>query len=238
VFAILPAGSAFAQAPVDTLGPVTSAVVVAPSPVLLDKMVTITALVDDTTTGNSNIKSAEYSLNGGPWTAMSAVDGAFDTVSEPVTAAFKASTLGQNQVCVQAKDVLDNLGAQVCATFNVQYLFKGFFSPVRMNKDNLAKSGRTIPLKWRLTSGAGKPINDRSSFVAVKSYAVDCEMLSGDPLTAVIESAPGKSGLQNHGSGYWHFNWKTSKSYNGTCRKMFVAFKGGQMSPEVVFRFK
>ena len=236
--AMLPTSSVLAQAPVlDTAGPVTSLVTVTPAIVLLNGQAVVTATVDDTTTGGSLILSAEYSLDNVNWVKMTAVDGAFDTATENVTATFKASTIGAGQVCVRGTDVVPNVGEAVCASFTTQYVFKGFKPPVRMGVANKANAGQAIPLKWMLTDAKGKIIKDKASFVAVKSYQVDCTSLAGDVTTAVIENGPGKSGLKLTG-GYWHFNWKTPKAYAGTCRKMFVAFQGGQMSPEVLFVFK
>jgi hypothetical protein len=238
-FSFLPSSIALAD-PIlpDTLGPITSAVVVTPNPVLLNGKATVTALVDDTPTGGSNILSAEYSLDGGAFLPMKAVDGAFDAVSEAVTATFTVTTVGQHTVCVRGTDVVPNVGAPVCVNFSVQFVFKGFKPPVKMGQINKAKGGQAIPLKWQLTDANKKPISAPASFVAVKSYLVDCTTLVGDPTTATVEGAPGHSGLKYQGNGNWQFNWKTLKSYSGTCRKMFVAFNGGQTSPEVVFRFK
>ena len=234
--AMLPTGSVLAEGLLDTSGPVTSAVVVTPAVVLLNGQAVVIATVDDTTTGGSPIKSAEYSLDNVNWVLMTAADGAFDAVIEAVTATFTAATLGLKQVCVRGTDVLDNVGAPVCASFT-EYAFKGFKPPVRMGVANKANAGQAIPLKWQLLNAKNKPVSDKAFFVAVKSYPVDCTSLVGDPTSAVSESGPGKSGLKYTG-GYWHFNWKTPKAYAGTCRKMFVAFNGGQMSPEVLFVFK
>lgn len=237
--AALPTGNVLAET--DTLGPVTSAVAVVPNPATVNTSVTVTATVDDSTTGASLIQSAEFNVNGGAWTAMSAVDGAFDTATENVTATFTVPEAGDNQVCVHGTDAAGNIGESVCTTLTGQYLYKfsGFRPPIRMNKENSAAAPRTVPIKWRLTlTQGGAPVSDPASFVAVKSYAVDCTSLSGDPATAVVEKGPGKTGLRYLGAGNWMFNWKTSKDYRGTCRMLFVEFSDGQLSPEVLFHFK
>lgn len=237
-FTALPAGSALAQAPADALGPLTSAVTLVPNPAPASTPVVITALVDDSTTGGAVIKSAEYSLDKTTWTPMTAADGALDTATESVTATFKPAVSGVLEVCVRGTDALDNMGEPVCAALTVQYAFKGFFSPIRMGKENKANAGRTIPVKWQLKTADGKPVSDKNSFVAVKTYPVDCVTLTGDPAATTVEKFPGKSGLRYQGSGKWMFNWKTDKAYKATCRMMFVEFTGGQKSPEVLFRFK
>ena len=70
----------------DATGPITSAVAVTPPTIGSGGSATVTANVDDTTTGGSLIESAEFSVDGGPWTPMAAVDGAFDEMVENVTA--------------------------------------------------------------------------------------------------------------------------------------------------------
>jgi hypothetical protein len=225
----------------DTTGPLASAVAVSPDPATVNTSATVTATVDDSTTGGSNIKSAEYNLNGGSWTAMDAADGNFDSPTEGVTATFTVPQAGSNEVCVRATDQSNNTGEPVCGTFTGEYLYKfnGFRPPIRMNVENKASAPRTVPVKWMLTLNAdGTPVSDPASFVAAKSYLVDCTTKSGDPASAVIEKSPGKSGLRYLGRGNWMFNWKTDKAYAGTCRMFFVEFSDGQKSTEVLFHFR
>ena len=239
VIAAIPTGNVLAED--DTLGPITSAVTAAPNPAAINTSVTVTATVDDTTTGGSNIQSAEFNVNGGAWSMMSASDGVFDTTMENVTASFTVTQAGDNQVCVRGTDAAGNVGEQACTTLSGQYqfTFSGFRPPIRMGVDNRANAPRTIPVKWRLTNTSdGSPVSDPSSFVALKSYAVDCTTLVGDPATAVVGTGPGMAGLRSLGNGNWIFRWKTSRDYRHTCRMMFVEFSDGQTSPLVLFRFR
>jgi hypothetical protein len=238
LIAAIPTGNVLAEA--DTLGPITSGVAVAPNPATINTPVTVTATVDDTTTGGSNIQSAEYSLNGGTWSMMSATDGAFDTVMENVTATFTVTQTGSTEVCVRGTDAAGNVGESACTTLTTQYqfTFTGFRWPIRMGQDNRVNAPRAIPVKWKLTLTDGTPVSDPSSFVALKSYQVDCTTLLGDPSTAVMGTTPGNAGLRYLGAGNWIFRWKTTRDYRHTCRLMFVEFSGGQMSPTVLFRFR
>lgn len=104
--------------PVDDEGPVTANVEATPNPAAVDAMVTLTADVDDQTTGGSEIASAEYTLDGGTtWTPMSAADGVFDEVTEAVTASFAAPTdAGLLEACVRGTDEPGNTGEQECTT--------------------------------------------------------------------------------------------------------------------------
>jgi hypothetical protein len=237
--AAFPTGSALAAT--DTVGPITSAVAVLPNPAIVNSSVTVTATVDDSTTGASNIQSAEFNVNGGSYTAMTASDGAFDSATENVTATFTVPQVGDNQVCVHGTDASNNVGADVCVTLTGQsiYKFGGFKPPIRPGVVNMANAGRTVPVKWKLTLTAdGSPVSDPTSITAIKSYAVDCTSLTGDSSTAIVEKSPGKSGLRYLNGGNWIFNWKTDKSYSGTCRNLFILFSDGSLSPEVTFQFK
>jgi hypothetical protein len=99
----------------DTTPPIVSNVLADPNPAAVGSQVTLTATIDDTATGGSNIASAEYSLDGGAWTAMDAQDGAFDEVSEDVTVTFTTpETAGVYDLCVLGTDEHDNTGDSEC----------------------------------------------------------------------------------------------------------------------------
>jgi hypothetical protein len=207
----------------------------------LNGALTIEANADDATTGNSKIQSASYQLNGSAWYLMSAKDGVFDTATEDVTATTTATLVGMNEVCVKAKDALNNESAATCTQFAVGYAFTGFLPPIDNNDVlNAAKAGQTIPAKWRLTDCAvpPNPIADPTSFAGLYSYPVDCTDLQGNPADAVEEYAPGSSGLVYAGDGYWHFNWQTPKSYANQCRVMYLEFNSTTTSPAAKFKFK
>jgi hypothetical protein len=105
---------------VDSQGPLTSTVLVDPVKTGGGASVDLTAAVDDSTTGGSDIQSAQYSTNGVDWTAMDAQDGSFDSASEAVTATFLSlSSSGVVNVCVRGTDAAGNTGSQACTTLTV-----------------------------------------------------------------------------------------------------------------------
>lgn len=235
--AAFPSGSVSAE----TQPPIVSAVSVSPNPAVAGETVTVTATVDDSSTGGLNIASAEYNVDGGSFSAMSASDGAFDSPTENVTAAFSAPVVGDHQVCVRGTDTDGNISAEVCATLTVEsiYTFSGFRPPIGMGVVNNASAPRTVPVKFRLTMTAdGSPVSDPAAIGAFMSYEVDCSTLTGDSSTAVEAKSTGNSGLRYQGRGNWMFNWKTEKSFRGTCRNFFILLSDGSTSPEVTFQFK
>jgi hypothetical protein len=109
------------------------------------------------------------------------------------------------------------------------FSFEGFFNPIDNNSVNKANAGQTIPVKWKLTDKNGLPVSDSASFSGIKSYIVNCETLAGEPTNNVDEPAAGSSGLQYLGDGWWQFNWKTQKAWNGTCRTMKLTLDDGSV---------
>jgi len=102
-------------APIDTASPITSNVIADPSPAAVNTVITLNAMVSDTTTGGSFISSAEFSIDNAGFSAMTANDGAFDGVSENVTADIGSfATPGVHNICVRATDAAGNIGTQDC----------------------------------------------------------------------------------------------------------------------------
>ena len=101
--------------PADTTPPSVSGV--AAGDVAFPADVTVTATATDT---QSNIKSAEYSRDGTAWVVMSAADGAFDELSEDLTATLSGLFVKTYEVCVRATDIEDiTSDGTACDTFDV-----------------------------------------------------------------------------------------------------------------------
>jgi hypothetical protein len=232
--------------PPDADAPEVSNIVIDPDPVYINGSATLTADIDDTGTGGSNIVSAEYNLNDSGWLSMAAADGTFGSASESVTATLSSlTTLGVNTVCVRGTDSAGNTSDGTdCNDFTVTYRFFGFFQPIDNTVPNDAKAGQTVPAKWRLTDANGTPIDDPSSFAGIWSYPVSCTDLSASVGDAIEEYSPGNSGLQYNGDGYWQYNWQTQKGYANTCRAFYVGFGPSDTTPPVTtspvanFKFK
>ena len=101
--------------PADDKGPITSNVVADPNPAPVNTAIVLTANVNDSTTGGSNIASAKYNIDGGSFVAMNAQDGGFDEVSEDVEASISAFTeAGVYNLCVHGTDEHGNIGSEEC----------------------------------------------------------------------------------------------------------------------------
>ena len=92
--------------PRDDQPPIASNLVVDPNPVGINTMITVTANIDDTTTGGSDILTAYYTVDGGTPEAMAASDSAFDSPTEDVTATLMFAEAGVHTICVYGYDVI------------------------------------------------------------------------------------------------------------------------------------
>lgn len=101
---------------------------------------------------------------------------------------------------------------------------------------NVAKAGRTILLKWRITDANRNPVTD-SAEVSVSVVSLACE--EGENCDPVEEHTVGKSGLQNLGDGDCQWTWKTSRSYPGLCKTLKVdPDDGGGYEHLALFQFR
>ena len=105
--------------------PVTSNTSATPNPTNCAPNVTLTATVDDSTTGNSNIQAAEYFIDtigaDGTGTPMAAQDGAFDSPTENAIAVIDVTelSLGLHTLYCHAQDTAGNWGGVQPVSFIV-----------------------------------------------------------------------------------------------------------------------
>ena len=114
--------------PPDEEGPVTLDVAADPNPAPVNNTITLTATINDTSTGGSNIASAEYSLNGGgTWASMNASDSSFNSPVEDVTATIGPFAESQVvEILVRGTDTADKVGDPGCVLLAVYDPSAGF----------------------------------------------------------------------------------------------------------------
>ncbi len=111
----------------DNEGPIISNAISNPNPVHINIGITLTALVSDETTGGSTISSAEYNVDGETFVGMRAQDGAFDEITEEITAEIGSySEAGVHEVCVRSIDSASNVGNSECTFLAVYDPSAGF----------------------------------------------------------------------------------------------------------------
>jgi uncharacterized protein len=124
--------------------------------------------------------------------------------------------------CSGAKDGAGNIAAPVSASYDVDYVFNGFFSPVANNK--VFKLGSTVPLKWTLQNAQQGFISSFTSITAVQ-VAPDPSCLAGGEGIPFDAGSAGNSGLQFQDNTF-QFNWKTDGLASG-CYVAIVSLDDG-----------
>lgn len=97
---------------------------------------------------------------------------------------------------------------------------------------NDVKAGSNVPLKWTLVNDDGTPVTSPTN-VTASLTRLDCQTgeLAGDPVGVAM------SGPKNQGEGRYHLNWKTPKSYSGTCQALTLDLgEGRQLTVQFAFR--
>jgi hypothetical protein len=129
--------------------------------------------------------------------------------------------------------------------------FVGWQSPVDDNQLNQVKAGSTRPLAFSWSDNQGNPITNLSyctsftmsnsgnvcqdsptvptPWVNLSSFGIVCP--NGAPINPSTDDSTittsGSSAFQNLGGGNYQMNWKTSKSWKGSCADIQVTFDSG-----------
>ena len=107
--------------------------------------------------------------------------------------------------------------------FELPYAFQGFFAPVdNLPVMNKVKAGAAVPLKFSLGGDRGLDI-----FAAggPGSHGHSCAG-QVDPIEVTV-TAGSSSLTYDAATDRYHYVWKTSKAWAGTCRELVVAFADG-----------
>ncbi|MBN2122331.1 hypothetical protein JW721_04745 [Candidatus Micrarchaeota archaeon] len=104
----------------DYIGPQVIDLDYEPDPPFDYDNVTITAIADDSVTGNSAIALCQARLDGGMWYDMNATDGSYDEVTEEVEYSFENLQAGlEHTISVRCYDTFSNLGEEESVSFDV-----------------------------------------------------------------------------------------------------------------------
>ncbi|MEA1894766.1 MAG: S8 family serine peptidase [Euryarchaeota archaeon] len=124
-FGLVNASKAVPPSGDDIIGPMTSGISAEPNPTNGADSVTLTASISDSTTGNSDIATAEYFIDtvgaDGTGTSMNPSDGSFNSATEDVTADIDVSgwAAGSYTLYVHGNDSADNWGATASLALEV-----------------------------------------------------------------------------------------------------------------------
>jgi predicted extracellular nuclease len=158
---------------------------------------------------NGVTNGATYTLGAVPAASCSATDSVTGIAVQATLSISGGTANGVGHftaTCSGATDGAGNVAAPVSASYDVDYLFNGFFSPVSNNKT--FKLGSTVPLKWTLQNAQQGFISSFSSIAAVQ-VAPDPSCLAGGEGVPFDAGSAGNSGLQFQDNTF-QFNWKTT----------------------------
>ncbi|HEX3586497.1 MAG TPA: PxKF domain-containing protein [Candidatus Angelobacter sp.] len=174
---------------------------------------------------NGVTNGATYTLGAVPAASCSATDSATGVAVQPSLTITGGTANGVGHftaTCSGAKDGAGNIAAPVSASYDVDYLFNGFFSPISTNKT--FKLGSTVPLKWTLQNAQQGFISSFTSISAIQ-VAPDPSCTAGGEGVPFDAGSAGNSGLQFQDNTF-QFNWKTDGLASG-CYAATVSLDDG-----------
>lgn len=99
--------------------------------------------------------------------------------------------------------------------------FEGFFAPVNNDTLNIAKSGATVPIKFRVRDASGALVTDTAVVASASGVRATCEAgASTDPLE---QYATGATSLRyDTAAQYFIYNWKSPFGKAGACYQVVL----------------
>jgi len=142
----------------------------------------------------------------------------------PVSASGSVNTavVGTYTLTYSATDASGNTGTATRTVF-VVYNFSGFFSPVSNPPVvNEVKAGQGVPIKFSLGGNQGLNI-----FFAGYPASQQIGCADNVPINVLEETNTAGNSTLSYSGGTYTYNWKTEKSWAGTCRVLVVKLADG-----------
>jgi hypothetical protein len=191
-FPVLASAELYEEVVNDTTPPIVSNVAITPDPVAVNTNSTLSATVDDSTTGGSNIASAYYSINGGTPSQMSLTPSvAITTQASASLAPFSQSNV--YNVCVHGTDSAGNTSADACIMLPVYDPTGGFVtgggqvaSPSAADLLNTSAGPATFGFVSKYKPGMNTPSGNlefqfKEGNLNFKSTSMDWLVVTGEP---------------------------------------------------------
>jgi microsomal dipeptidase-like Zn-dependent dipeptidase len=165
---------------------------------------------------------AVYILGSVPVAGCSTSDALSGVSVAAVVAVTGGSSNGVGTFSVRCEGALDVAGnpGSANASYVVHYTFNGFAAPVdNPPVINAIKAGQTVPLKFGLGGDHGLDVLQGGAPTSVK---INCTAGTVDDVEEIV-TTPGASLLTYDPlTSLYQFNWKTAKSWAGTCRRLLL----------------
>ncbi len=179
-------------------------------------------------TGVTN--GAEYDVNTVPQAGCSTSDLLSGVATSAVVSVSggTSNNVGTYVVsCTGASDQAGNV-ATATASYAVHYVFTGFASPIANHPlVNTIRAGQTVPVKFSLGGDHGLDVLLGGM---ATSTAIGCGTGVAVDLVELTVSNPGGSQFTYDPlTATYQFNWKTEKSWSGSCRRLLVRLDDGTL---------
>ncbi|NOQ63250.1 MAG: hypothetical protein GQ582_01905 [Methyloprofundus sp.] len=138
--------------------------------------------------------------------------------------------------CHSARDVAGNTSL-ASVSYKVHYPFGELLASGKGNKKQpIVRAGRIVPLKFDMNGDFGLDILQEGSPTSVKINCATADVEGEEEIAVTL--TPGNSVLNySPESDLYHYNWKTEKSWAGTCRRLLLTLNDGTIhSADVRFR--
>lgn len=138
------------------------------------------------------------------------------------------SQVGRRKVALTGFDLAGNRASVACPYVVTYRTSGGFFrAPVDGNGVvNVARAGKTIPVRWRITDVNGVPVTGLTTAVVTAPKTTLPPSATSDPIeeytTAVV-------GLTHKGNGVYQYNWKVPANFAGSKRLLTIDLGEGIM---------
>ncbi|WP_066967442.1 PxKF domain-containing protein [Microbulbifer sp. Q7] len=154
----------------------------------------------------------------------------------PVVSGGTSNGVGRfTAACNDGLDLADNL-SEAAVTFDVHYAFSGFLEPIdALPVSNQVKAGQVVPVKFGLAGDHGLDI-----LLGGQLFSTAANCSSGVQVNTLEDAAytAGSSTLKySPGSDTYQYNWKTEKSWSGSCRVLLLKLDDGTVR-RALFSFK
>jgi microsomal dipeptidase-like Zn-dependent dipeptidase len=177
-------------------------------------------------TGVTN--GAEYDLGNVPAAACATTDALSGVATNAVVSISGGTGNGVGSFTVACLGASDRAGnaATASASYAVRYVFTGFQSPIANHPSvNAIRAGQTVPVKFRLGGDHGLDV-----LLGATSMTIGCGTGVATDLSELTVLNPGASQFTyDPVTDTYQFNWKTERSWSGSCRRLLVRLDDGTL---------